>query len=169
MTALVNSHPVTKATSIDSPIGRLTLTSRRRRLTGVYMDGQAHPPAGTDGWEPDGSDLEEAVEQLGAYFAGTLRSFDLALEPEGTEFQRAVWEGLRAIPYAETISYAELARRIGRPRAFRAVGLANGRNPLAVVVPCHRVIGANGTLVGYGGGLDRKRWLLEHERAHAGA
>ena len=105
-----------------------------------------------------------ARRQLQEYFEGTRRSFDLRLAPEGTAFQRRVWEELRRIPYGETISYRELAGRIGQPTAMRAVGLANGRNPIAVVVPCHRVIGADGSLTGYGGGLDRKRYLLGLER-----
>ena len=101
--------------------------------------------------------------QLGDYFAGRLTSFDVPMQLEGTPFQREVWQGLLEIDYGETISYGELARRIGRPRAVRAVGLANGQNPIAVIVPCHRVIGADGTLTGYGGGLDRKRLLLDLE------
>jgi methylated-DNA-[protein]-cysteine S-methyltransferase len=107
--------------------------------------------------------LDEARRQLEAYFAGELREFDLPLAPEGSEFQLRVWEQLRAIPYGETISYGELARRVGDPAAARAVGLANGRNPLPVIVPCHRVIGADGSLTGFGGGLERKRRLLELE------
>jgi methylated-DNA-[protein]-cysteine S-methyltransferase len=107
--------------------------------------------------------LDEARRQLEAYFAGELREFDLPLAPEGSEFQLRVWEQLRAIPYGETISYGELARRVGDPAAARAVGLANGRNPLPVIVPCHRVIGADGALTGFGGGLERKRRLLELE------
>ena len=109
--------------------------------------------------------LDETEARLTAYFAGDLRDFALPLEPIGTEFQRLVWKTLATIPYGETWSYAELAARIGRPRACRAVGAANRRNPLALVLPCHRVIGSNGALVGYAGGLDRKAWLLDHERA----
>ena len=105
------------------------------------------------------------VEQLEAYFAGSRQTFDVPLALAGTDFQRRVWEGLLEIPYGHTMSYGELARRVGRPGASRAVGLANGRNPVAIIVPCHRVIGANGTLTGYGGGLDRKVWLLDHERS----
>ena len=102
-------------------------------------------------------------QQLDAYFAGELQTFDLPLHMAGTPFQKQVWQGLLTIPYGTTISYAELARRIGRPGASRAVGAANGRNPIGIIVPCHRVIGANGTLTGYGGGLDRKEWLIAHE------
>jgi methylated-DNA-[protein]-cysteine S-methyltransferase len=112
--------------------------------------------------------LEETAGQLAAYFAGELTSFDIALTMDGSRFQRAVWNGLREIPYGRTISYGELARRIGQPSASRAVGLANGRNPIAIVVPCHRVIGANGSLTGYGGGIDRKRFLLSLEQRVSG-
>jgi methylated-DNA-[protein]-cysteine S-methyltransferase len=109
------------------------------------------------------------VEQLHAYFAGVLTDFEIPMDMRGTDFQRRVWAELCEIPYGETISYGELARRVGNPQASRAVGLANGRNPVAIVVPCHRVIGADGSLTGYGGGLGRKVWLLEHEAAHRGA
>jgi methylated-DNA-[protein]-cysteine S-methyltransferase len=117
----------------------------------------------TGGWKRDDAALSEARAQLQAYFAGELRGFELPLAAEGTPFQQRVWRALCDIPYGETISYGELARRIGQPAAARAVGLANGQNPIAIVVPCHRVIGANGSLTGYGGGLERKRWLLAHE------
>jgi methylated-DNA-[protein]-cysteine S-methyltransferase len=113
--------------------------------------------------------LDAAVRQLREYFAGERRDFDLPLEPAGTPFQLTVWDALRGIPYAETINYGQLAVRVGNPTASRAVGLANGRNPISIVVPCHRVIGANGSLTGYGGGLDRKRTLLDLERRTAGA
>lgn len=111
--------------------------------------------------------LRETVRQLNAYFDGTLRVFSLPIRLTGTAFRRKCWEALCAIPYGETISYGEQARRIGQPSAVRAVGGANHRNPIAIVVPCHRVIGADGTLTGYGGGLDAKAWLLQHERRHA--
>jgi methylated-DNA-[protein]-cysteine S-methyltransferase len=132
-------------------------------------------PSGRDRLEPDPGWIEtaapfaEAARQLDAYFAGTLRQFDLPLAPAGTPFQRRVWQGLREIPYGETVSYGELARRIGRPSAVRAVGAANGQNPLAIVIPCHRVIGSDGRLVGYGGGLAAKSALLALERRIAGA
>jgi methylated-DNA-[protein]-cysteine S-methyltransferase len=132
-------------------------------------------PSGRDRLEPDPRWIEtaapfgEAVRQLDAYFAGTLRQFDLPLAPAGTPFQQRVWQGLREIPYGETVSYKELARWIGRPSAVRAVGAANGQNPLAIVIPCHRVIGSDGRLVGYGGGLAAKSALLELERRVAGA
>ena len=104
------------------------------------------------------------ISQLGEYFAGERTRFDLALAPAGTRFQRAVWAALRTIPYGETRTYTEQAVAVGRPSAVRAVGAANGRNPIAIVVPCHRVVGADGSLTGFGGGIDRKRWLLAHER-----
>ena len=152
-------------TTMDSPVGTLTLTAVDGRLTGLHMDGQRHAPSTSADWERDDAGLAAIVEQLEAYFAGSRATFDVPLDLAGTDFQRRVWAGLLEIPYGETTSYGELARRVGRPGASRAVGLANGRNPVAIIVPCHRVIGANGTLTGYGGGLDRKVWLLDHERA----
>ena len=152
-------------TTMESPVGTLTLTAVDGRLTGLHMDGQRHVPASSADWERDDNGLAGVVEQLEAYFAGSREAFDVPLELSGTEFQRSVWTGLLEIPYGETMSYGELARRVGRPGAFRAVGLANGRNPVAIIVPCHRVIGADGTMTGYGGGLDRKVWLLDHERS----
>jgi methylated-DNA-[protein]-cysteine S-methyltransferase len=155
---------VTRTTTLDSPLGPLALTSEEGWLTGLYMAGQAHSPLDRGGWAEDKGPFRDAVEQLGAYFAGELTEFDLPLRLVGTDFQRQVWGALCEIPYGETWSYSQLAAKIGRDRAVRAVGLANGRNPVAIIVPCHRVIGANGTLTGYGGGLDRKAWLLSHER-----
>ena len=152
-------------TTMESPVGTLTLTAVDGTLTGLHMDGQRHAPASSDDWERDDDGLAAVVEQLDSYFAGSRETFDVALDLQGTDFQRRVWTGLLEIPYGETLSYGELARRVGRPGASRAVGLANGRNPVAIIVPCHRVIGANGTLTGYGGGLDRKVWLLDHERS----
>jgi methylated-DNA-[protein]-cysteine S-methyltransferase len=152
-------------TTMESPVGTLTLTAVDGRVTGLHMDGQRHAPASSPDWERDDAGLAEVVEQLEAYFCGSRSDFDVALDLHGTDFQRRVWAGLLEIPYGETISYGELARRVGSPGASRAVGLANGRNPVAIIVPCHRVIGANGTMTGYGGGLDRKVWLLDHERA----
>ncbi len=149
--------------AIDTPIGELTLTSDGRSVTGVYMQNQKHGATRTKDWRRDDAALKQPRAQLQAYFTGELREFDLPLAAEGTPFQRRVWRALCDIPYGETISYGELARRIGQPTASRAVGLANGQNPISIVVPCHRVIGANGSLTGYGGGLDRKRWLLGHE------
>jgi methylated-DNA-[protein]-cysteine S-methyltransferase len=118
-----------------------------------------------DGRGLAGGVLARAGQQLGEYFAGTRTTFDIPLDAPGTAFQRRVWDALRAIPYGTTLSYGELARRLGDVRATRAVGAANGKNPIPIIVPCHRVVGANGALTGFGGGLDRKRWLLEHEGA----
>ena len=146
-------------TTFHSPIGPLTLHARDGALTAVWMEDDDDLAERRD----DTSPLDEARRQLEAYFAGDLRDFDLPLAPEGSEFQLRVWEELSAIPYGETISYGELARRVGDPGAARAVGLANGKNPLPVIVPCHRVIGADGSLTGFGGGLGRKRRLLELE------
>jgi methylated-DNA-[protein]-cysteine S-methyltransferase len=155
-------------TTTESPIGPLTLTAVDGVLTGVHMHEARHSPEVSPEWERDDAAFKDVVAQLDAYFAGEQRQFDVPMALEGTEFQRRVWAGLCEIPYGETISYGELARRVGNPKASRAVGLANGRNPVAIIVPCHRVIGADGSLTGYGGGLDRKVWLLEHERKVAG-
>jgi len=149
----------------SSPLGELLLTWDLGALTGLFMAQHKgkEAPRPEPGWRRDQSALRAVHDQLRAFFAGELRTFDLPLRMAGTPFQRLVWEGLLGIPFGATASYAELARRIGRPGAWRAVGAANGRNPIAIVVPCHRVIGALGTLGGYGGGLDRKEWLLRHE------
>jgi methylated-DNA-[protein]-cysteine S-methyltransferase len=153
----------TTTTSIDSPVGPLTLTARGGRLTGLYMHEQRHAPRHSPAWQRNDSAFRDVVAQLHAYFAGTLTEFAAPLTLEGTGFQRRVWAALWEIPYGETISYGQLADRVGSPNASRAVGLANGRNPVAIIVPCHRVIGADGRLTGYGGGLTRKAWLLRHE------
>lgn len=154
-------------TVIDSPYGPLTLVATDGVLSGLYMVGQRHrPPEETFG-ERDDTPFDEAADQLAAYFAGGLKEFTLELRLEGTPFQRRVWERLRRIPYGETRSYGELADALGSPRASRAVGLANGRNPIGIIVPCHRVVGANGGLTGYGGGLDRKKRLLDFESGTA--
>jgi methylated-DNA-[protein]-cysteine S-methyltransferase len=152
---------VTLYTTYPSPVGDLLLFGDGAALTGLYLRGE---PSGRRADEP----FAAVCEQLDAYFAGELDRFDVPLAPSGTEFQLRVWEELLRIPFGETISYGELAERIGNPRTVRAVGLANGRNPISIIVPCHRVIGADGSLVGYGGGLERKRWLLEHEAVASG-
>lgn len=149
---------------IDSPIGPLTLAGRDDRLAFLHMVDQTYEPS-RKGWVPDESAFPDAVRQLGEYFDGARTEFDLKLNLRGTDFQRRVWKALMTIPYGETRSYGEIARQIGSPTAFRAVGLANGRNPIAIIVPCHRVIGSNGTLTGYGGGLERKQALLDLERS----
>jgi methylated-DNA-[protein]-cysteine S-methyltransferase len=166
MTPAGATLPTTITTTMHSPIGPLTLTAVGGVLTGVHMHEQRHIPKIPEECERDDGGLAHVVEQLDAYFAGELLDFDVPMEMHGTEFQRRVWTALCDIPYGETISYGELARWVGNPKASRAVGLANGRNPVAIIVPCHRVIGADGSLTGYGGGLDRKVWLLEHETAH---
>ncbi|MPY94637.1 MAG: methylated-DNA--[protein]-cysteine S-methyltransferase [Acidimicrobiia bacterium] len=150
-------------TIVASPIGPLLLTAGPGGLTGLYVAGERLAPEPDASWREDRASCAEVIEQLEAYFAGEQAAFDLTVDPKGTPFQLEVWAGLRAIPYGETISYAELARRVGRPAASRAVGAANGRNPISIVLPCHRVIGANGSLTGYGWGLDRKRYLLDLE------
>jgi methylated-DNA-[protein]-cysteine S-methyltransferase len=155
----MKNHTVT-----DSPYGPLTLVAEDGALCGLYMEDQRHrPPEETFG-DRDDDLFAEAEEQLSAYFAGELKEFTLELRLNGTPFQRSVWEQLRLIPYGETRSYGELAEALGNPQASRAVGLANGKNPVGIIVPCHRVIGANGSLTGYGGGLPRKQRLLDFER-----
>jgi methylated-DNA-[protein]-cysteine S-methyltransferase len=148
---------------MPSPIGELLLMSDGEALTGLHMDVQRYPVSVRPDWRRDDARLKPVRAQLEAYFAGELRQFDLPLAGQGSPFQQRVWRELCRIPFAETWSYGELAGKLGDPRACRAVGLANGRNPIAIVVPCHRVIGANGSLTGYGGGIERKRWLLAHE------
>jgi methylated-DNA-[protein]-cysteine S-methyltransferase len=143
---------------VDSPIGPLLVTGDGDAVTGLYMDREP------EGGRRDDAAFAHARAQLGAYFAGELARFEIPLAARGTEFQRRVWHALGEIPYGETTTYGELAAAIGRPDACRAVGLANGRNPISIVVPCHRVIGSGGALTGYGGGIERKRWLLAHER-----
>jgi methylated-DNA-[protein]-cysteine S-methyltransferase len=152
--------------TIDSPIGSLTLAGHGRVLTNLRMVDQTYEPNRAD-WSPDPRGFDGAVDQLAAYFAGELTDFDIELDLAGTEFQRRVWKALLTIPYGHTRSYGEIAEQIGAPGAARAVGLANGHNPIAIIVPCHRVIGANGSLTGFGGGLGRKRTLLELEKQKA--
>jgi methylated-DNA-[protein]-cysteine S-methyltransferase len=149
--------------TIDSPLGELLLVGDGRALTRLDMSPRGVPPGGRH--DPDAFEHVEA--QLRAYFAGELTEFDVALAPTGTGFQLRVWAALLEIPYGQTASYGAIAAAVGRPDAVRAVGATNGRNPIAVIVPCHRVIGADGALVGYGGGLPRKRLLLELEAEHA--
>lgn len=154
----------TRFTRMPSPIGELLLCGDGEALTGLWMRPDARPGPDTDGWIRDDNLFEEARRQLDAYFGGDLREFDLPLAAGGSRFQRAVWHALLTIPYGATRTYGAIARQIGRPDRARAVGAANGRNPISIVVPCHRVIGAGGDLVGYGGGLPRKAWLLSLER-----
>ena len=151
-------------TVMDSPVGPLTLVASDGVLCGVYMDEQRHRPAEEIFGPRDDRHSRDAIEQLSAYFDGDLKDFELPLALHGTEFQRRVWTELTTIPYGETTTYGELAERLGRPSAARAVGLANGKNPVSIIVPCHRVIGSTGSLTGYGGGLPRKRYLLAFEQ-----
>ena len=144
---------------IATPVGHLRIDSAGSAITGVNRTADRPTP-------PQTPLLEECVRQLEAYFAGTLQCFDLPLHLEGTAFRVKVWQALQAIPYGETRSYGQLAAMVGNPRASRAVGGANHHNPISIIVPCHRVIGADGSLTGYGSGLDMKAWLLEHERKH---
>jgi methylated-DNA-[protein]-cysteine S-methyltransferase len=152
------------ATTVAStPIGDILLTAEDDALTGLFMSPHEGGPARHAEHGPDSRPLAEAKEQLAAYFAGQLCTFDLPLALRGTDFQLRVWRELAKIPFGTTISYRQLAERVGNAKASRAVGLANGRNPISIIVPCHRVIGSSGQLVGYGGGIDRKRYLLAHE------
>jgi methylated-DNA-[protein]-cysteine S-methyltransferase len=167
--AITRSRDVNIFCYVDSPIGRLMLTSDGTALTGLYMNVTRNKPTKQpilgDDWTQNATQgpLPVATRQLKEYFAGTRREFDLPLNMAGTEFQQRVWRELSKIPFGETRSYGQLAKRLGNPNGSRAVGLANGRNPIAIIVPCHRVIGADGSLTGFGGGLDRKEWLLTHE------
>ena len=145
---------------MTSPIGALRLAARDGALVGLAMQPERPPDPS---WRRDDAALARFCDQLHAYFAGELRRFELPLAPRGTEFQQRVWQALTELAFGETVSYGELARRVGQPGASRAVGSANNRNPIAIVVPCHRVVGADGRLVGFGGGLPRKQWLLRHE------
>jgi len=161
-------------TIVDSPIGALTLVAVDGGLCGLYMDAQRHRPADATFGEPartpfPGTPFPAVIEQLDEYFAGERTDFELALAPTGTPFRLAVWAALRSIPYGETASYGAIAGRIGKPGAARAVGLANGANPIGIVVPCHRVVGADGSVGGYGGGTKRKRWLLDLEQGRTGS
>jgi methylated-DNA-[protein]-cysteine S-methyltransferase len=160
---------------VPSPVGELTLVASDTALMAVHFPSAPHVPPlhmverGSGGEVHDGDRatalLELARQQLEEYFARTRTTFDLPLAPAGSAFQRRVWDALRAIPYGTTVSYSEIARRLGDVRTTRAVGAANGQNPIPIIVPCHRVVGAHGELTGFGGGIDRKRWLLEHEGA----
>jgi methylated-DNA-[protein]-cysteine S-methyltransferase len=154
--------------TINSPIGLLTLAGHDQVLTNLRMVDQTYEP-NRAGWSANPTAFSDAVDQLDAYFAGELTDFTLELDLQGTAFQRSVWQALLTIPFGETRSYGVIAEQIGAPGAARAVGLANGHNPIAIIVPCHRVIGASGCLTGYGGGLDRKRSLLALEKSQTSA
>ena len=146
-----------------SPIGKLRVAVDERGLRYVLFDSNKHPPKHISDWLRDCSPTRQAREQLLQYFAGEIKTFELAISFDGTEFQQRTWNQLASIPYGKTWSYSDLAIRVGSPKAVRAVGSANGRNPIPIVLPCHRVIGSNGSLTGFGGGLPIKKWLLEHE------
>lgn len=149
----------------ESPHGRILVVAVEEALAGVYFEGQKYHPALASDWRRDAhhAPLRQAVRELDEYFRGERRCFETPLAPEGTPFQRAIWQAIAAVPFGSTISYVELARRAGHAGSARAAGAATGRNPLTIVVPCHRVLGADGSLTGYAGGLHRKRALLEHE------
>jgi methylated-DNA-[protein]-cysteine S-methyltransferase len=153
------------ALACDTPLGRLWLAASAHGLAGAWFDGQRHFAGPQPQWRDGAHDalLREAAAQLAAYFAGNLRAFDLPLAPHGTPFQRRVWQAIAQVPYAARISYAALARAAGVPAGVRAAGAATGRNPLSIIVPCHRIVGAHGALTGYAGGLERKRALLALE------
>lgn len=151
--------------SMESPIGKITLCSDGDAIIGLAFEEQRHPRDRSTAIAGSTAVLLEAERQIHEYFDGARKSFDLPLRPQGTTFQEQVWQQLLAIPFGQTISYLELARRVGNEKAVRAVGMANGRNPIGLIIPCHRVIGSNGDLTGYGGGLPRKEYLLKHEGA----
>jgi methylated-DNA-[protein]-cysteine S-methyltransferase len=153
---------------IPSPLGDLLAVRDDDALTGLYLPTGKRPMRPAPDWQRRDADLADVAEQLAEYFAGARREFDLRLRPGGTPFQQRVWAALREIPYGETRSYGAMATDLGVPGAARAVGLANGQNPISIIVPCHRVVGASGALTGYGGGLPAKQWLLAHEAARAG-
>ncbi|MBU6510579.1 MAG: methylated-DNA--[protein]-cysteine S-methyltransferase [Gammaproteobacteria bacterium] len=148
---------------LQTPVGKLLLAGDAQGLRHVDFQDGPHPAKPQADWQKDEKPFREVIKQLKEYFAGQRRSFDLPLAPEGTDFQLKVWRALRGIPFGATWSYGQLAKRIGKPKASRAVGAANGQNPLPIIVPCHRVIGANGSLTGFGGGLKIKQQLLELE------
>ena len=155
-------------TYLDSPLGALLVVRDESGLSGLYLPSGRHPVTVAPEWVRDDAAFDDVRTQLEEYFAGHRRTLDLPLHLSGTAFQQRVWTALLDIPYGETTSYGKIAVAIGAPTASRAVGLANGQNPIPIIVPCHRVIGANGALTGYGGGLDAKRWLLALEAGHTG-
>ena len=160
---LVSREPVVWR-EIESPLGPILLLGEAGHLTGLHFEERRWGPQQIDpAWQEDDQAFDDVRVQLTEYFDGTRRSFDLAIAPAGTEFQQRVWTALVDIPYGDTATYGALARSLDTPAASRAVGAANGQNPISIIVPCHRLVGADGSLTGYGGGLDRKRWLLDHE------
>jgi methylated-DNA-[protein]-cysteine S-methyltransferase len=167
-----STNTVVRYTALDTPIGVVTVTSDGSAITGVYMETHQHSPGNRTSWvrEPDHAcaALAAARTQLAEYFDGARLTFELSLSAMGTDMQKSVWHELARIPFGETRSYGEIAAALGNPKASRAVGAANGRNPIAIIVPCHRVIGADGSLTGFGGGVERKAWLLAHEARVSG-
>ncbi|MEP6834068.1 MAG: methylated-DNA--[protein]-cysteine S-methyltransferase [Gemmatimonas sp.] len=157
---------------VQSPIGFLVVTSEWDAITGLYMESHRHGPVNRGSWILDAHEEREALRlaraQLQEYFAGARQLFSLPLAAQGSAVQKDVWRALTQIPYGETRSYGEIARQLGKPKASRSVGSANGRNPISIIVPCHRVIGSDGSLTGFGGGLERKEWLLAHESRVSG-
>ena len=151
--------------TLDGPWGGMLIAASDRGISGIYFNRQKYHPKRGKEWQhaPDNAHLKRARKQLGEYFAGKRRDFDLTLDPAGSPFQKRVWKAIASVPYGETISYGELARRAGFPEGARAAGAATGRNPIGIVVPCHRIVGSNGKLTGYAGGLDKKRALLALE------
>ena len=160
---------MTLYTQLDSPLGPLTLTGNGKTLTAIWFATPKHHKVlqNLSHWRRDDMAFTEVTKQLQEYFVGQRQVFTIEMAPEGTPFQQQVWMALREIPYGQTMSYGQIARAIGNDKAVRAVGTANGCNPLAPIVPCHRVIGADGSMTGYAGGLERKRWLLEMEARHS--
>jgi len=155
-------------TYLDSPLGDLLFIGDTTGLTGMYLQTTRYPVRVGADWVRDDKSFADVRQQMDEYFAGTRQQFDLTLNPRGSAWQQRVWAALLEIPYGETTSYGQIAARLGSPDAARAVGLANGQNPISIIVPCHRVIGADGSLTGYGGGLPAKQFLLSLEAAHSG-
>ncbi len=156
-------HTVTSYTWINSPVGRILLSGNECGLTRLNVSTESRPVSPEDGACQDADLFRDAIEQLEAYFAGELTQFDLKLNPQGTPFQQRAWKELQRIPYGQTITYGQQARRMGDIKASRAVGRANGANPIGIIIPCHRVIGGNGSLTGFAAGVEVKAWLLQHE------
>ena len=159
-------NPEIRYTVLDSPIGNLLLTASRKGLSGLWVVGEKHCPDLSPQWLEDSAFFAGPARQIAEYFSGSRSSFDLELDATGTAFQMAAWGALQHIPHGSTRTYQQQAAAIGCPASIRAVGTANGKNPICIIVPCHRVIGANGSLTGYGGGLRAKQWLLSHEAGH---
>jgi len=155
-------------TTVNCPIGTLFLFGEADVLTGLFMEESRHGFPKNSDYRLDNNHFPDVRDQLRAYFAGERREFNVRVSPQGTHFQRQVWKALLDIPFGTTESYGSVARRLGKPTASRAIGAANGRNPISIIIPCHRVIGKSGALTGYGGGMPRKRWLLAHEASTDG-